>query len=528
MSDLFRQAEQIDIADYLERFEGIEFVGRGKNKKALCPFHADTKPTFSITYKDRWFYKCFSCQASGDLVKFVQDRHGKSAIEAVKEILGNEGIDIGEETKLSEAELKKRAAKLQKLEKEIEEKRKKQQKEADAEFAKVQKKLNIDAPLFAENFYQMCKEDGEAANLWVEHIPHFYNLDDGIISDALGYDKVQESVCFLIRDDNGKCFNIKHRQKYVWDEENKKWLEERQEGKWLSAYLGREYPFGWHYWDEDERVVICEGEKDVLNLRSIGVNAVTLGGVSASWESWSKILAGRNVFIFFDNDKAGYKSSFVVYEQIKRSAKFSQMVMFFKLGVFEKKFDVSDFLKKENITNKDQLFDRIAYSCFLPNNPLIRDLIEYLKLDGEKDESDEKERAELRDREHLEKFLKQEKSREFSDIEDELLESVRVVRGTLDKEIEEYEKLYNLLIQSDNRKELRDIVISLIPEDQRETFQDKDIDVLEFMVENMQKLDSKDPVGRGSVKQKKLSWNELSTDEKRSNWGNILNSFNKK
>lgn len=74
----------------------------------------------------------------------------------------------------------------------------------------------------------------------------------------------------------------------------------------------------------------------------------------------------------------------------------------------------------------------------------------------------------------------------------------------------------------------KESLLSLIPEDQRETFQDKDIDVLEFMVENMQKLDSKDPVGRGSVKQKKLSWNELSTDEKRSNWGNILNSFNKK
>ena len=74
----------------------------------------------------------------------------------------------------------------------------------------------------------------------------------------------------------------------------------------------------------------------------------------------------------------------------------------------------------------------------------------------------------------------------------------------------------------------KESLLSLIPEDQRETFQDKDIDVLEFMVENMQKLDSKDTVGRGSVKQKKLSWNELSTDEKRSNWGNILNSFNKK
>jgi len=90
-------------------------------------------------------------------------------------------------------------------------------------------------------------------------------------------------------------------------------------------------------------------------------------------------------------------------------------------------------------------------------------------------------------------------------------------------EVSPYKEKHEKMV-SDEKESL----LSFFPEDQREKFQDKDNDVLKFMVENMQKLDSKDPVGRGSVKQKKLNWDELSTDEKRSNWGNILNSFNKK
>lgn len=41
-----------------------------KGKMALCPFHADSKPSLSFD-DERNIFRCFGCNISGDLIKFI-------------------------------------------------------------------------------------------------------------------------------------------------------------------------------------------------------------------------------------------------------------------------------------------------------------------------------------------------------------------------------------------------------------------------------------------------------------------------
>ena len=72
--------------------------------------------------------------------------------------------------------------------------------------------------------------------------------------------------------------------------------------------------------------------------------------------------------------------------------------------------------------------------------------------------------------------------------------------------------------------------MSQIPKEQRETFKDKDIDVLEFMVGNMPTKSNPEPSARGVIKSNKnlTNWLDLNPKEQKGNWNDILNSYKNK
>tara|TARA_B100000424_G_scaffold267818_1_gene261406 strand:- start:2097 stop:2618 length:522 start_codon:yes stop_codon:yes gene_type:complete len=78
-----------------------------------------------------------------------------------------------------------------------------------------------------------------------------------------------------------------------------------------------------------------------------------------------------------------------------------------------------------------------------------------------------------------------------------------------------------------NRKEQ---LLEQIPEEQREKFKDKDLDVLEFMVSNIPKGNPPEASARGSIpiKSYKGDWTNMSPKEQKENWNDILKSYLKK
>ena len=83
--------EKSDIVDVISSY--IALYPRGKNYFGVCPFHDDNHPSMSVS-KEKQIYKCFSCGATGNVFKFVQDYENISFLEAVKLLANKAGIPL--------------------------------------------------------------------------------------------------------------------------------------------------------------------------------------------------------------------------------------------------------------------------------------------------------------------------------------------------------------------------------------------------------------------------------------------------
>ncbi len=67
----------------------------GVSYKGLCPFHAEKTPSFTVN-RDRGLFHCFSCQAGGDVFKFVELQEKVGFTEAVRHLAQRFGIALPE------------------------------------------------------------------------------------------------------------------------------------------------------------------------------------------------------------------------------------------------------------------------------------------------------------------------------------------------------------------------------------------------------------------------------------------------
>ena len=62
-----------------------------KNNKAICPFHTEETPSFSVNPKGQYCH-CFGCGFSGDVITFVMHFYHKNYVEAVNFLANRAGI----------------------------------------------------------------------------------------------------------------------------------------------------------------------------------------------------------------------------------------------------------------------------------------------------------------------------------------------------------------------------------------------------------------------------------------------------
>ncbi|MDR0800124.1 MAG: DNA primase [Endomicrobium sp.] len=67
----------------------------GRNWKACCPFHNEKTPSFVVS-PEKGIFKCFGCNAVGDVFKFLMLADNISWIEAVKKLAVKANIEIQE------------------------------------------------------------------------------------------------------------------------------------------------------------------------------------------------------------------------------------------------------------------------------------------------------------------------------------------------------------------------------------------------------------------------------------------------
>lgn len=81
-----------DIVDVLGAYLELKPSG-GTRFKALCPFHNEKTPSFTVS-RDRQTYYCFGCEKHGDTITFLQEHEGLSFKEALQKLADRGGIRL--------------------------------------------------------------------------------------------------------------------------------------------------------------------------------------------------------------------------------------------------------------------------------------------------------------------------------------------------------------------------------------------------------------------------------------------------
>ena len=95
-----------DIVALIESYFPLKRAG--PRFKAVCPFHNEKTPSFSVNPQLQIF-KCFGCGAGGNAIAFVRDYEGLTFPEAVKRLCEISGVEFTEQQMDAKALAKQRA-----------------------------------------------------------------------------------------------------------------------------------------------------------------------------------------------------------------------------------------------------------------------------------------------------------------------------------------------------------------------------------------------------------------------------------
>lgn len=103
---------QLNIVDVVGQYVRLKRSGRGTSYIGLCPFHSEKTPSFNV-HSTGQFYKCFGCDAGGDVFKFVMEIESLTFPETLKLLAERYGIPIPERSPAGDAEAQRSTALLE-------------------------------------------------------------------------------------------------------------------------------------------------------------------------------------------------------------------------------------------------------------------------------------------------------------------------------------------------------------------------------------------------------------------------------
>ncbi len=298
-----------NIVDVVSTY--VHLKKQGKTYTGLCPFHNDKNPSLKVS-EEKQIYKCFVCNAGGNVFNFLMQYKSISFIEAVKEVAEQLGIKL-EYDKGSSAGVNSELEELYDINV-IAAKYfsnnllNSKQGEIAREYFKKRNIKTQTQKIFGlgyafaewENFLHYAKEK----NVNLEKAMRLGLIDKR--NDGSYYDKYRGRIIFPIFSPNGRIIGFGGR---ILNNEEKaaKYLNSPES----QIYLKRKTLYGlFHSKDEIRKLnkaILVEGYMDLIALFQNGVKNVVASSGTSLTEEQIKLLSRytKNVVVIYDSDSAG-------------------------------------------------------------------------------------------------------------------------------------------------------------------------------------------------------------------------------
>lgn len=417
------------LEDVLRSY-GVELDSRNK---ALCPFHKEKTPSFSVKPEEQIF-TCFGkCNFTGDVFTFVERKEGVSRLDAIKILADRVGI------KLDNTETKKVNSKYQTYY-EINDTVNKYFKNTllskeGSEALKYLTERNMSKELINE-FNIGLSSSNKLYNILSKKYKKEDLYDIGLIKQINGnfYDTFQNRIIFPIIDENNNIVAFSGR-KYLpddlKDEHLPKYLHSKESDIFKKSGILYNINNAETYIRQSKEIVLTEGFMDTIRMSSIGYkNVVALMGTAFTKEHLDKILKYKcKVILNLDQDEAGVTNTIKIGDELLKHNIDSTVI------VFEDYKDSDEYISKKGKEAFDIAYNnRISFIDFklkyLKSNKNMKDSVEISKYINEAIES-----LEQIDDDILRELKINEISKEF-DIDDSVIRNKIKVKEVKNKKEE--------------------------------------------------------------------------------------------
>lgn len=290
----------------------VNLKRRGKNLVGLCPFHNEKTPSFTVYPENGSFY-CFGCGVGGDVFSFVRQIENLDYIDAVKLLAERSGVTLPQDGYDDS---------MQKLKNTIFEINRETARFYHTYLMSPEGKWALDYFTKERGLSIATIKHfglGAAPDGWDNLIKHLkskgYSIPDMIQANVVGksqrgtyYDRFRKRVMFPIINIRGKIVAFNGRALPPDDKGGQKYVNTTETPVFKKGENLFAINFAKNYCDE--RIILVEGNLDVISLHQAGFENVVGSLGTAVTESQIKLLSRytKEVVLTMDSDAAGQKA----------------------------------------------------------------------------------------------------------------------------------------------------------------------------------------------------------------------------
>lgn len=314
------------IDEVLHRTDIVDLIGAhvrlkksGKNYSACCPFHNEKTPSFSVN-REKQFYHCFGCGASGNALSFLMQYERREFLDSLEYLASKAGLTLPETGRDNGEERVSRQPLYDML-------------DAAARYYEEQLRQHPQRNR-AVDYLRKRGLTGQVAKEWrLGYAPAGWdNLlralggspEDVALLQQAGlvifneqrnshYDAMRERIIFPIRDFRGRVMAFGGR---VLDDSKPKYLNSPE----TPVFHKGEELYGLYETRQArqdlKRIVVVEGYMDVIAMHQAGLPfaVATLGTATSTTHVERLFRSVPDVVFCFDGDQAGRRAAWKALE----------------------------------------------------------------------------------------------------------------------------------------------------------------------------------------------------------------------